>query len=293
MNKLSIFTIIIISLINPVFAKIIETDDSSVIGQELQNLTPEDLATFDVNGVLFEPEDNVLKSENKWFVKNFFSTLRQNNPREADRLEGIMVLNYKPVLLDERIPEIIKDARERGMKVIALTSGSTGEIGSITSREDLRISRLKSLDIDFTGSFKLSRLFLERTDKEGSRIGRKDGVANDSIFKDGIIFTSRRPKGNILNIFLDKVDFLPKKIIHIDNSIDKISDVRRMCKSKNIEFVGIHYVKQYTNSVNRSFDKKTAEKKIEILKTKSLWLSDKVVHCLAHTGFDINYCRSQ
>ena len=49
MNKLSIFTIIIISLINPVFAKIIETDDSSVIGQELQNLTPEDLATFDVN----------------------------------------------------------------------------------------------------------------------------------------------------------------------------------------------------------------------------------------------------
>ena len=66
-----------------------------------------------------------------------------------------------------------------------------------------------------------------------------------------------------------------------------------MCESKNIEFVGIHYVKQYTNSVNSSFDKKTAEKKIEILKTKSLWLSDKVAHCLAHTGFDINYCRSQ
>lgn len=293
MNKLSIFIIIVISLIDPVFAKIIETDDSSVIHQELQNLTPEDLVTFDVNGVLFEPEDNVLKSGNKWFVKNFFSTLRQNNPREADRLEGIMLLNYKPVLLDEGIPEIIKDTREHGIKVIALTSGSTGEIGSITSREDLIISRLKSLDIGFTGSFKLSRLFLERIDKEGSRIGRKDGFANDAIFKDGIIFTSRRPKGNILNIFLDKVEFLPKKIIHIDNSIDKISDVRRMCESKNIEFVGIHYVKQYTNSVNSSFDKKTAEKKIEILKTKSLWLSDKVAHCLAHTGFDINYCRSQ
>ena len=293
MNKFSIFTIVIFSLINPVFAKIIETDDSTVIRKELQNLTNEDLVTFDVKGVLFEPEDNILKPGNIWFVKSFLSTIRQNNPREADRLEGIVLLNYKPVLLDKKIPEIIKDTRKRGLKIIALTSGMTGEIGSVTSRQDLRISKLKSLDIDFTGSFKLTRLFLDRTDEGNIRIGRKDGFANDAIFKDGIIFTSRRPKAKILNIFLDKVEFQPKKIIHIDNSIDKISDIQRMCESKNIEFVGIHYVKQYTNSVNSSFDKKTAEKKIEILKTKSLWLSDKVAHCLAHTGFDINYCRSQ
>ncbi|MEM6339384.1 MAG: hypothetical protein AAF673_05645, partial [Pseudomonadota bacterium] len=63
MNKFSIFTIVIFSLINPVFAKIIETDDSTVIRKELQNLTNKDLITFGVKGVLFEPEDNILKPE--------------------------------------------------------------------------------------------------------------------------------------------------------------------------------------------------------------------------------------
>lgn len=293
MNKLSIFAIIIFSLSNSVFAKIIETDDSSVIRSELQKLTQEDLVIFDVKGVLYEPEDSMLKTENKILVKQFLSKIRQDNPREADRLEGIILLNYKSVLLDVQIPKIIKDIRAKEVKVIALTSGRTGSIGSVDNLEDLRLSRLKSFGFDFTGSFKLTRLFLERAGEGNNRIGRKDGFANDAIFKDGVIFASRRPKGKILSIFLDKVGFLPKKIVHIDNNIDKVSDIKRMCKSMNIEFVGIHYTKQYTNSANNIFDKKIAEKKLETLRTKSLWLSDKIAHCLVHTGLDINYCRSQ
>lgn len=243
--------------------------------------------------MLYEPEDSLLKLKNKRLVRNFLSRIRQDNLHEADRLEGIILLNYKPVLLDIKIPEIIKDTKERGIKIISLTSGRTGAIGSVNNRQDLRLSRLKSFGIDFTGSFKVTRLLLERNGDGNNRIGRKSEFANDAIFKDGVIFTSRLPKGKILGIFLDKVEFLPKKIIHVDNDISKLSSVQRMCKSRNIEFLGIHYTKQYNNSENDTFDKKVAEKKLKILQTKSLWVSDKIAHCLAHTGFDINYCRSQ
>ena len=293
MRKLLIFMIIVFGLNNPALAKIIETDDSLVIQNELQKLTQEDLVTFDVKGVLYEPEDSVLKLKNKRFVRNFLSRIRQDNLHEADRLEGIILLNYKPVLLDIKIPEIIKDTKERGVKIISLTGGRTGSIGSVNNRQDLRLSRLKSFGIDFTGSFKVTRLLLERNGDGNNRIGRKSEFANDAIFKDGVIFTSRLPKGKILGIFLDKVEFLPKKIVHVDNDISKLGSVQRMCKSRNIEFLGIHYTKQYNNSENDTFDKKVAEKKLKILQTKSLWVSDKIAHCLAHTGFDINYCRSK
>lgn len=293
MNKLSIFIIIIFNLSNSVFAKIIETDDSAVIQNEMQKLTQKDLVTFDVKGVLYEPEDSLLKTKNREHVEKFLSRIRQDNPREAERLEGIILLNYKPVLVDERLPKIIKDTKERGIKVIALTNGRTGSIGSVNSRQDLRLARLKNFYIDFTGSFKLTRLTLERSNNDRNRTGRNNEYTDDAIFKDGVIFTSRRSKGDMLSIFLDKVEFLPKKVIHVDNSIDMMSSVQRMCKSRNIEFVGIHYTKQYNASGNDIFDKKAAEKKLEILRTKSLWVSDKVAHCLAHTGFDINYCRLQ
>ena len=161
--------------------------------------------------MLYEPEDSLLKPRNKKLIRNFLSRIRQDNLHEADRLEGIILLNYKPVLLDVQIPEIIKDIKERGIKIISLTSGRTGSIGSVNNRQDLRLSRLKSFGINFTDSFEITRLFLERNGDGNNRIGRKSEFANDAIFKDGVIFTSRRPKGKILGIFLDKVEFLPKK----------------------------------------------------------------------------------
>lgn len=291
MKIFSVLIIFIFCLSTTTVAQIIETDDCEVIQNEILKLTSDDLVTFDVKGVLYEPEDSILKVQNKHLVKNFLSQIRQNNPRDAERLEGIILLNFKPMLMDKRIPKIIKNAKERGIKVIAITSGRTGGIGSINSCQDLKLSRLKSFGIDFIGSFKLTRLSLEREDKGNHLIGRQSKLVDEAIFKDGVIFTSKRSKGRMLSIFLDKVEFLPKKIVHIDNNIDHISSIERVCKNRNIEFIGIHYTKQYNNK--DFLDIKAAEKKLEILRTKSLWVSDKIASCLAHTEFDINYCRSQ
>lgn len=45
---------------NNSFAKVIETSDSAVIRKEILSLNEEDLVTFDVKGVLFTPQDQVL-----------------------------------------------------------------------------------------------------------------------------------------------------------------------------------------------------------------------------------------
>lgn len=126
-----------------------------------------------------------------------------------------MVLNYQPRQVDKLIPRIIKEAQDKNIKVIALTAGITGELGSLRSREDLRFQRLKNFGIDFSSSFSISKSYLDSKKNRDSRSGY-------TLYKKGIIFTSRQSKGIVLGSFLNKVDFKPRKIVHIDNRIDKI-----------------------------------------------------------------------
>ena len=267
-------------------AKVIKTIDTSVIRQEVLKLTKDDLVTFDVKGVIFSPKDQILARE---FIPKYKQFLKQieltKGIEEAKRLEKIVLLNYEPKLVDENIPEIIKAIQRKGIKVIALTGGHTGAISSVESREDLRVKTLKNFGIDFTSSFLVTEVSFDALIKKGFK-------APLPLFKNGVLFASRYPKGVVLKSFLEKVKFKPKRIIHIDNSIKKIDDVERFADEAGIDYLGIHYTKIHEN-YSQELNQAVAGKKFEILVEKDLWISDKVAQCMINTKYSIEKCNKE
>lgn len=267
-------------------AKTIKTTDASVIHQEVMKLTKNDLVTFDVKGVIFSPDDQILRHE---FVSKYRQFLKQieltKGIEEAKRLEGIVLLNYEPRLVDEAIPEIIKEIQHNGIKVIALTGGYTGAISEVESKEDLRLKTLKNFGIDFSSSFSFPMISFES-------LIEKDSNNPVPLYKNGVLFTSRYPKGVVLKSFLEKVKFKPRRIIHIDNSSKKIDDVEKFAREAGIDYLGIHYVKIH-EKYSQKFDQALADKKFEILVKKDLWISDEVAKCMIRTNFAFEKCSTK
>jgi len=271
---------------NYAFAKIMETSDVYLIREEMLKFTPDDLITFDVKGVIYTPEDHILSPKH---VPKFKQKLREiadeRGHDEAHRLESIVLSSYEPVLVDVALPGIITEAKNNGIKIIALTSGKTGAVGGLKSRENLRLKRLKKLGVDFSSSFAQSEILLDASPYNGVELP-------PSIYKNGVIFASRRPKGHIIEIFLQKVDFQPKKIMHIDNRLNKILQVESFCKKHNIEFLGIHFTKIYVDA-DREFNEKVAERKIQILKSEEKWVSDKTAYCMVNSELAPSICSDE
>ena len=283
------FLLILISLgffIETSNAKVIKTTDASVIRQEVLKLTKDDLVTFDVKGVIFSAKDQILMHEFVPKYKQYIEVIKaQKGEDEAKRLDGIVLLNYEPMLVDEDIPEIIKAIQHNGTKVIALTGGYTGAIGEIKSREDLRVKTLKNLGVDFSSSFLVPMV------KFDSMI-EKDSNKPVPLYKNGVLFTARHSKGVVLKSFLEKVEFKPKKLIHIDNSIKKIREVEKFAHEAGIDYLGIHYVKIHEN-YPQEFDQQLADKKFEVLVEQNLWVSDRVAKCIISTNFAVEKCSAK
>jgi hypothetical protein len=287
--QLRIFLSILISLnffVETVNAKVIKTTDTAVIRQEVLKLTKDDLVTFDVKGVIFSPTDQILAHK---FIPEYRQFLKQieltKGIDEAKRLEGVVLLNYEPKLVDEDIPEIIKAIQRNETRVIALTGGYTGPLSAIESKEDFRVKTLKNFGIDFSASFLVPMVRFDALIKKDS---------NDPVplYKNGVLFSSRYPKGVVLKNFLEKVKFKPKRIVHIDNSLKKIEEVESFADEAGIDYLGIHYTKIHEN-YSQELDQAVVDKKFETLVEKSLWISDKVAKCIINTKSSIEKCNAK
>ncbi|MCP5369953.1 MAG: DUF2608 domain-containing protein [Rickettsiaceae bacterium] len=266
MFKKLLFITLIIFLPMGTFAQIIELHKAQDLLKYTENLGPNDLVSFDVKNVLFVPEDLIYNPAYKEEMKKYWQQLEQElGKEETDLLNSIMLLSYKSVLVDNNMPSVIKALQAKKIKVIALTSGHTGQFCHIESLEALRIKRLKELDIDFSTSFpNLGTIEL---------LGKNGEIS--FIFSEGVLFASRSPKGEVIEIFLDKINFHPRKIIHVDNSMHKLETMQKFCESHNIDFLGIHFTHIYKNIP--PLNKKITDKKFDLLKTQKIWLSDEEV----------------
>lgn len=62
-----------------------------------------------------------------------------------------------------------------------------------------------------------------------------------ALFCEGILFAGNNNKGDILITFLEKINYIPKIIIFVDDKEHNIRAVEKAAKSKNIAFVGIRH----------------------------------------------------
>ncbi|MDR0595268.1 MAG: DUF2608 domain-containing protein [Puniceicoccales bacterium] len=94
------------------------------------------------------------------------------------------------------------------------------------------------------------------------------GNPYDPSFGEGIVCTGSISKSESLEAFLDYVQFRPTRIIFIDDNKDNLADVSHWAKSKNIDFVGIHYREADRVSSKFPFSKERARLQLDTVVEK-------------------------
>ena len=266
------------------FALEMSTSRIDLIKEQFEKLQPGDLLVTDVMAVLFHKGDQLITEFHKdKFLKFLDEVGEKEGKKKKIFLETIVKQSFQATPVDPLLIESIKEVMNRKVKYVILTSGRTGERGIISSLEELRIKRIKSLGIDVSKMFDLPVSF---DLKELPSLA--EGVP--SKYERGIIFTNKNDKGETLKAFLKEAKFMPKRILFIDNQMRQVDSVRKAADSLGIEFIGIHYTKAYEIG-NGPLDEEVAAKQMEYLKEKSTWLNDKQARCMIDHGNNFQFCR--
>jgi hypothetical protein len=188
---------------------------------------------FDVHGVLMDPSDQILKSQNKKVFYHLLDSYSKGNEKIKSTLHSIVLRDQKVSLIDITSLELIDILKKRKIQTFGLTAGVTGKYEVIESGEDLRRDNLKSIGIEFSNNF-ISQEYIFK-----NLICKRNGW--HPSFKHGIIFTCKFPKGEILEEFLRVTNSHLNSIIFIDNKLENLKSVEELCIRSNIKFYGILY----------------------------------------------------
>jgi hypothetical protein len=143
----------------------------------------------------------------------------------------------KVKLVEKDTSNLIKNLQKK-YKVIGLTT-RTPDLNFTTFKQ------LKSVDIDLSKA----------------AVAAKDFFFEDiryCWFKNGILFGNGTDKGKALFKLLDKLNYLPKIIVFVDDKKKNLEEVEKVCGERNIYFVGLRY--GFLDEKIKKFDRVVAEK---------------------------------
>lgn len=265
-----------------VHAMEISTSNLDEVKAQLEKLQPGDLLVSDVIGVIYYPGDKLLFGENKKMYKAFLDDIeKRDGLHTRQMLEGIVKQSYVPVVVSDDLISYMQDVVNRDVKFVILTSAKTGELGPINELMDLRNSRLQQIGLDLGGMFDVSTVTLDKV--SDSKNGKHP------IYKDGTIFVNRNDKGDTLAAFLDEVEFIPNKVVFVDNKKSKIDSVRKACENRGVDFVGIHFTKVYEIAAEPG-KQDVMQKQLFVLETQKKWLTDDQAKCIVDNNDDRRLC---
>lgn len=229
------------------------------------------LVIWDVDEVLITPTDKIFHTH------NCSNNLPAKYAKEAIEKYSVseikakwygskIVLQRNIRLVENELVAIIKDLQSNRIKTIALTKCSTGSYGAIASLEDHRIKKLQKFNINFDHAFpQYTNLVLDN-------INIKKSSSQYPIFKKGILFTNQYSKGEVLEAFLDKINWNPKKIVFIDDLKENLISVQKILQNKNIAYTGVLY--KAAERFPSKFDEEVVKKQYEYLIENEIWLND-------------------
>lgn len=248
---------------------IIPVHDLVQFEQMALSLSENDLVLWDVDYTLILPKDRVLRYCNRQVYLRLIREIL-NNPDilpwdkyPENYLSSKRLLTSKHMLIDTRSPELVSALQSKKIKTIALTAAGTGPFGIIPSLEDWRIKDLLGLGFDFTPAFSQIKCLL---------FPEFDPHDSPPLFKEGILFSSAYPKGGILALFLQKINWKPKKVIFIDDCLNFIKSVELAMKNAGIDFIGYYYMA--ADKLPSEVDEKVGEYQFLHFAQYGEWLSD-------------------
>lgn len=248
-------------------AEITKTSTLTPIESAIQNADSGTLVVFDVDDVLITAKDQILQPAHHKFAQKFEESLEsRHSEEEAQILWGIIWLTRADELVDPQMVVLIKEAQGKGLKVMALTNAWTGAFGNIPSLEDWRINELAGFGYRFKDSWSAfkPKTFEALKSKDPKRF---------PVFKDGIVFTSNLPKGEVLKAFLEYAALTQKTIIFVDDKRKHLKSVEAFCQKVGIKFTGFEYT-AVADRPKSPLNEKRAQYQFEVLEKEHKWLSD-------------------
>lgn len=254
---------------NELKIKIITTNNYKVLETRLKTADRDTLVIFDIDEVLLQPTDQLLKIYNTDNMAMLFKKIKDRlSVKQSWELESIILLEAKYEPVNEKINALIQDMQTKNVKVLALTQLMTGEFGRIKSLVDWRIEGLRSLGYDLNKSWEGLR---EKTFNQLPSIRYPE---SSPVFKDGVVFTCDHSKSKVLKLFLDYANYAPKRIIFIDDMEKHINDMKTFAPNHNIALLGIVYNASYDGQALEEFDQKLALLQLSTLEKEHKWISD-------------------
>ncbi len=232
------------------YAEIRTVDSLVEIEKEIKAAGKDDLILLDVGGTLLTHKDAVLQPyhkgwKNAWYEKNFPKLTRKEKVELSYVLQGA-AQNWR--LVDAKWPQVIAEAQNRGVKVVALTKTTVDP--SLRGLRDAKVA---------ANGIKLRNDLPELSDGE------------TFIYGKGMIETEANFKGAVLKEVLGKLDKLPKKIIFVDNNRAQIESVEAVCQEVHIPCLSFEYT---ATKKAVPLNETIADYQLYILVTEHRWISE-------------------
>ena len=191
------------------------------------------LVVFDFNYTLMYPLVSCLHKNNIDKNKQEFKTIISRLSHEqADKMLSRMMANTSQNLINNALPSFLG----KYAKVNFLVCSS-----ALAKNADAYLDLLEKNGVKITNNYNLQNF-------EFSKF--PEYISGYPVYKNGIIATNRNSKGKILLSFLKKIPIVPKLIVFVDNSADKLEDVKAAVKSlKNTNLIIVEYQEYKNKSV--------------------------------------------
>jgi hypothetical protein len=227
------------------------------------------LVIWDIDGVILIGQDRIFHSDNIYSGLNqkyveYICAKYKLTKLQSDRFLSQLLLLRTIKLVDDQLLNIIHDLKNRRIKAIALTQFATGPLGDIPSIADWRINELKKLGIIFDFAFD------DLIQLELNKLNKIKGY--HPLYKSGILFCERHPKGDVLGEFLDMIKWRPNKVIFIEDKLENLKVVQAELRSRNISYVGLHYTESAKHPT--AINDKVVKLQYEQVLANGIWLDD-------------------
>lgn len=220
-------------------AQIIQVNDMKEFFDAFDDADSKTLVIFDVDMVLVQPSDPAFQMANMKRFGAVSKRIMKEVPADKQMVFlSLMTINSDPMLIEDKIPQFLDQIFQRGIPAIALTANLTGRLGTIQKMEEWRVESLRRLGIDFSKAapYQTPLVFDNLASYRG----------NYSTYLDGILFVNGTTvsKGEAFLSFIEKSDFLPSKVIFIDDREENLKSLETAIQklNKSIEYQGFHYL---------------------------------------------------
>ncbi len=249
------------------FAKITKISNFLEIMKLIKQANQDSLFLFDIDDVVIMDQDEYRLTHpyrQEWVIDG----KKRLTKEQREILFSIIFEKRNIRLVDPMIDDILNELWIRAIPTMALTKLYTRKFGVINDFTDWRIKELNKINIDF----RLSSPIKEEILIEGEQIGH-----HTPLIKEGVILTANIDKGQILENLLHKTKYYPKNIIFVDDILENLQAVEKICNRLGINYYGFEF-NGASLVPEAHLDQESEKIRFKILEEEHRWLTDLKLH---------------